>query len=157
MSQGASADPNLQLASLTPDQLGQLKQHIEQDINSFEQAFETLRNVRVKFMETKKSLDALQKQTAGSDFMVPLTSSLYVPGKLVDNTKVIVDLGTGYFVKVSVSHALGYFSRKTDMLGQEMDKIADTANQKVRQRDQVTDMLKRKLIQAGQQKQATTS
>ena len=31
--------------------------------------------------------------------LVPLTSSLYVPGKLNDVEHVIVDVGTGYYVK----------------------------------------------------------
>lgn len=31
--------------------------------------------------------------------LVPLTSSLYVPGKLGDTSHVIVDVGTGYYVK----------------------------------------------------------
>jgi hypothetical protein len=30
---------------------------------------------------------------------VPLTSSLYVPGKLTDVENVVVDVGTGYYVK----------------------------------------------------------
>ena len=31
--------------------------------------------------------------------LVPLTNSLYVPGKLCDLDNVIVDVGTGYYVK----------------------------------------------------------
>lgn len=31
--------------------------------------------------------------------LVPLTSSLYVPGKIVDCDKVMVDVGTGYYVE----------------------------------------------------------
>lgn len=31
--------------------------------------------------------------------LVPLTNSLYVPGKLADLDNVIVDVGTGYYVK----------------------------------------------------------
>jgi hypothetical protein len=31
--------------------------------------------------------------------LVPLTNSLYVPGKLADTENVIVDVGTGYYVK----------------------------------------------------------
>lgn len=33
--------------------------------------------------------------------LVPLTASLYVPGKLDDAEKVLVDVGTGYFIEVS--------------------------------------------------------
>ena len=31
--------------------------------------------------------------------LVPLTNSLYVPGKLSDPDHVIVDIGTGYYVQ----------------------------------------------------------
>ncbi len=35
----------------------------------------------------------------GKELLVPLTSSLYVPGKLTDVESVVVDVGTGYYVK----------------------------------------------------------
>ncbi len=35
----------------------------------------------------------------GKQVLVPLTSSLYVPGKLSDVENVVVDVGTGYYVK----------------------------------------------------------
>jgi len=34
--------------------------------------------------------------------LVPLTASLYVPGTLDDADKVLVDVGTGYFIEVSL-------------------------------------------------------
>jgi prefoldin alpha subunit len=37
--------------------------------------------------------------------LVPLTNSLYVPGKLCDPDHVIVDIGTGYFVQKVASVA----------------------------------------------------
>lgn len=47
----------------------------------------------------------------GNTILVPLTTSLYVPGNLSDPEHVIVDVGTGYFVKkVSV---LNYIIRTT--------------------------------------------
>jgi prefoldin alpha subunit len=36
---------------------------------------------------------------AGKPLLVPLTTSLYVPGTLADSEKVIVDVGTGYYVE----------------------------------------------------------
>lgn len=33
--------------------------------------------------------------------LVPLTASLYVPGSLDDAEKVLVDVGTGYFIEVT--------------------------------------------------------
>jgi prefoldin alpha subunit len=34
-----------------------------------------------------------------AEILVPLTTSLYVPGKLADRQKVIVDIGTGFYVE----------------------------------------------------------
>lgn len=36
---------------------------------------------------------------SGKTILVPLTNSLYVPGKLSDPENVIIDIGTGYYVK----------------------------------------------------------
>jgi prefoldin alpha subunit len=36
---------------------------------------------------------------ADKKVLIPLTSSLYVPGKIKDTENVIVDIGTGYFVE----------------------------------------------------------
>ena len=45
----------------------------------------------------------------GKTILVPLTNSLYVPGKLCDPDHVIVDVGTGYFVrKVRLPTVLPY-------------------------------------------------
>ena len=38
--------------------------------------------------------------SAGKKLLVPLTASLYVPGTLDDAEKVLVDVGTGYFIEV---------------------------------------------------------
>lgn len=38
----------------------------------------------------------------GKKMLVPLTASLYVPGTLDDADKVLVDIGTGYFVEVYI-------------------------------------------------------
>lgn len=38
---------------------------------------------------------------AGQPLLLPLTSSLYVPGALAETEKVLIDIGTGYYVEVS--------------------------------------------------------
>ena len=35
----------------------------------------------------------------GKEILIPLTSSLYVPGRLTDVENVVIDVGTGYYVK----------------------------------------------------------
>jgi hypothetical protein len=57
---------------------------------------------------------------ADKPILVPLTTSLYVPGTLADNENVIVDVGTGFYVEkvgpllwVEEYEADGYRAQKT--------------------------------------------
>ena len=44
--------------------------------------------------------------------MLPLTQSLYVPGKVSGGDSVLVDIGTGYYAEKSVSSAKEMIDRK---------------------------------------------
>ena len=48
--------------------------------------------------------------------MVPMTSSLYVPAKLDDVDKVLVEVGASYFIEQESEKAQDYCKRKHDML-----------------------------------------
>ena len=47
----------------------------------------------------KRSVGTEWDAETDKTILVPLTNSLYVPGKLKDTEHVIVDVGTGYYVK----------------------------------------------------------
>lgn len=54
---------------------------------------------------------------------MPITSSLYIPGKLADKTKVLIDLGTGYFAEMATADASKFCDRKLKMLNENMEKL----------------------------------
>ena len=58
----------------------------------------------------------MSPEAEGKDILVPLTGSMYVPGTLVEPEKVIVDVGTGYYVEKDISAAKDYFQRKVKFL-----------------------------------------
>jgi hypothetical protein len=43
---------------------------------------------------------------AGQPLLLPLTSSLYAQGKVADSKEVLIDIGTGYYVKVGAGIVL---------------------------------------------------
>ena len=49
---------------------------------------------------------------------MPLTDSLYVPGRLVDTNNVLVDVGTGYFVGKTTGQAQTFLDKKVRALTQ---------------------------------------
>lgn len=62
--------------------------------------------------------------------MVPLTTSLYVPGKIADAEKVIVDVGTGYYVEMSTKQADQMYQEKVKFVGENLEKLQGTIERK---------------------------
>ena len=135
------------IQDLTPEQLSQLKSQMENDIQGLEQAFLALKQASAKFANSRSALDSLLKKHQGvtqGEMFIPVTSSLYVPGRISDPSQVTIDLGTGYYARMATSEAVAYYERKCAMLDQEMQKVSESANMKVQQKDQVTEALQRK-------------
>lgn len=52
-----------------------------------------------KFGESGDVLEKMTPDIKGKPMLVPLTSSMYVPGTIADVENVIIDIGTGYYAK----------------------------------------------------------
>lgn len=106
------------LASLSTQQLSQVKKQLDDELEHLTNSFSQLRAAQAKFRECLKSiaggvnskvdseLPPLHLVLSGTEnvgiekpILVPLTSSLYVPGTLADTDNVIVDVGTGFYVE----------------------------------------------------------
>jgi prefoldin alpha subunit len=84
---------------------------LEQELQHLTSSYGQLKAAQAKFRTCIESVDAIRPENAGKEILVPLTSSLYVPGMISDVKKVIVDVGTGYYVeKVSLCLLLRFGS-----------------------------------------------
>lgn len=77
-----------------------------------------------KFNESKGCLTYTGQQAQGKEVMVPLTSSLYVPGVLDDENTVLVEVGAGYFIEKTTDGAIEYLERKQKTLTESSNKVA---------------------------------
>ncbi|NWZ97453.1 PFD5 protein, partial [Nesospiza acunhae] len=84
---------------LGPPQTPRAPQNSPQEVEFLSSSLAQLKVVQTKFVEAKECLNVLHKGNEGKDLLVPLTSSMYVPGKLQDTRTVLVDVGTGYYVE----------------------------------------------------------
>ena len=57
--------------------------------------------------------------------MVPLTQSMFVPGKMKQMGKVIVEIGTGYFVEKDIKSAKEFLSRKVEFTAGNAKKLEE--------------------------------
>ena len=71
--------------------------------------------------------------------MVPMTSSLYVPGVMEDNSNVLVEVGAGYFVEKNSTDATAYCERKIKGLSENSSKVGQLINGKKLQLNKVTE------------------
>jgi hypothetical protein len=62
-------------------------------------SFNKLTQAQNKFYACSIALQDVEQKGAGAEVLVPLTSSLYVPGEIEQTQKVLLDIGTGYFVE----------------------------------------------------------
>jgi prefoldin alpha subunit len=93
------------LASLSVPQLRALQTRLTSELEHLTTSHTKLRAAQAKFRDCVRSINDgvtgnAQKGTDGRDeILVPLTSSLYVKGRLTDREKVLVDVGTGFYVE----------------------------------------------------------
>jgi prefoldin alpha subunit len=97
---------------LSIDQLSNLKQQHEEEIKELSSQLDQLFGAKNRYVNARNVLDDMNKSPAGAPMLIPLTSSLYAPGKVQDPNKVIVELGTGYFVEKTIPDAKDLISRK---------------------------------------------
>jgi len=122
----ATEAPHLQqidLTKLSLQQLGQLKQQLDQELTVFQDSLQTLKIAQSKFQESGSCLDKVTPEAKGKEILVPLTDSMYVPGRMADTGSVLVDIGTGYFVEKNIEDAKDYFKRRVIYVTEQMEKI----------------------------------
>ncbi|XP_078393903.1 prefoldin subunit 5 [Cetorhinus maximus] len=135
------------VAELPLQQLEALRSQLEQETDFLTSSIQQLKLVQTKYVESKESLNKLSKKNAGKDVLVPLTSSMYVPGKLDDVDHVLIDVGTGYYVEKTVSEARDFFKRKVDFLTKQIEKVQPALQEKYTMRQTVIEMLNMKIQQ----------
>lgn len=90
----------------------------------------------------------------GKPLLVPLTSSLYVPGTLADTETVLVDVGTGFYVEKDVASAQKFYEGKIEELGKNIKDLENIVNSKANNLRVIEEVLRQKVLAGGGQQQA---
>ncbi|XP_023331606.1 prefoldin subunit 5 [Eurytemora carolleeae] len=133
------------LTKLNLMQLTQFKNGLDTDIQFYQESIQNLKHAQTKFQESGESMARMSPDAEGKDILVPLTGSMYVPGTLVQPEKVIVDVGTGYYVEKDITAAKDYFQRKVKFVTENMERVQMIGSEKAKIRDLVMDVMQEKL------------
>ncbi|KAH9398388.1 Prefoldin subunit 5 [Tyrophagus putrescentiae] len=141
----------IDIKDMHPMQINSLKQQLDNEIGLLESSIVDLNNAKNKFAvctETCGNFDSIEN---GTSIMVPLTSSLYVPGKVVNNNAFLVDIGTGYFVEKDRKSTVDYFNRKVKFLNEQIEKFAKMLQEKLAIRQSIIEVFQQKAAMMQQQ------
>jgi prefoldin alpha subunit len=104
--QGGGSSINLDQMSL--EELNQMRQQEESRLQAFSGRYSQLRAAPA---------------SEGKEVMVPLTESVYVPGKIRDPNKLLVEVGTGFFVEKSSKDTNAFLDRKLKLCDANSDNV----------------------------------
>ncbi|XP_012508553.1 PREDICTED: prefoldin subunit 5 isoform X1 [Propithecus coquereli] len=146
---------SINITELNLPQLEMLKNQLDQEVEFLSTSIAQLKVVQTKYVEAKDCLNVLNKSNegmrvpreCGKELLVPLTSSMYVPGKLHDVEHVLIDVGTGYYVEKTAEDAKDFFKRKIDFLTKQMEKIQPALQEKHAMKQAVMEMMSQKIQQ----------
>ncbi|KAL8739056.1 MAG: hypothetical protein Q9181_000238 [Wetmoreana brouardii] len=137
------------LSTLPVPQLTSVKNQLTQDLQHLTNSFTQLRAAQAKFRDCINSIrDGIEKggKKEGSQILVPLTPSLYVPGKLASTETVLVDIGTGFYVEKAPPAARSFYTSKVEELGKNLKDLEAIVQGKQGNLNVVEDVLRQKMI-----------
>ncbi|XP_060578517.1 prefoldin subunit 5-like [Ruditapes philippinarum] len=135
----------IDIGQLPIQQLNALTQQFQEEIEFFTNSLNQLKLAQSKYVESQESLNKVCPESKDKEILVPLTSSMYVPGQLSDVDNVLVDIGTGYYVDMGVNAAKEYFKRRIDFLTKQIEKIQPVLQEKYKMKQVTTEILQMKI------------
>jgi prefoldin alpha subunit len=146
--EGGGGERSINLATLSLEQLNQLKNQYQEDVQGLTANYASLRDALARFQESKSAVAALGGDAGnGRDILVPLTQSLYVPGKIVDGNKLLVDVGTGYYAEKDQQQTEDFLQRKGDMIEVNLASLREHIDMKRREYEMIAQAMQQRLMQ----------
>lgn len=121
---------SINVSDLSIEQLQSVKKQLDDELSHLTNSFAQLKAAQAKFKTCLENVGEIKPANKDKSILIPLTNSLYVPGKLSDAEHVIVDVGTGYYVKKTRADATKHYQSKVDFVKTNLDTLQDTIQKK---------------------------
>lgn len=148
----SNLNKKVDLNQLQPQQLVEFRKSIDQEINHFTQSLQALQTAQSKLKDCISSVESMEKST-NDELLVPLTSSLYLPGKITTKDQYLVDIGTGYFVEKLADDAKKVYETKINKLNDDSSKLKSILVQKNEILNNINLVLRKKMIEYEKQEE----
>ena len=92
--------------------------------------YEQLKLAMGRFVRSQKAISDLKQTVVGTETLIPLTQSMYVPAKTTSNDKLLLAIGTGYYTEKNATDAGQFFDRKLKFLKARSQELEILIRQK---------------------------
>ncbi|XP_030960219.1 probable prefoldin subunit 5 isoform X2 [Quercus lobata] len=125
MAAAAGAGAAAEMEKMSVEQVKAVKEQADMEVNILQDSLNNIRTATSRLEVASSALEDLSLRPKGKKLLVPLTASLYVPGTLDDADKVLVDVGTGYFIEKTTAEGKDYCDRKINLLRSNFDQLVE--------------------------------
>ncbi|KAL8153799.1 hypothetical protein V2J09_011559 [Rumex salicifolius] len=134
-----------EMEKMSVEQLKAVKEQADMEVNLLQDSLTNIRTATGRLETASTALHDLSLRPQGKPMLVPLTASLYVPGSLHGPDRVLVDVGTGYFVEKTMADGKDYCQRKIHLLKSNYDQLFEVTAKKKSVADEAAAVLQARL------------
>lgn len=136
----------IDLTQLQPQQIIEFRKSTEEEVNHFTSSLQALQTAQSKLKDCITSVENMEN-SKGENLLVPITSSLYLPGKIAQKDEYLVDIGTGYFVGKLAKDSKLVYENKIKKLNEDSKKLKEILVQKNEILNSINLVLREKMIE----------
>ncbi|RNF03554.1 prefoldin [Trypanosoma rangeli] len=142
----------INIAQLPLEQLEELRKQLQEDVNNLSVAHESLVGAQNRFASNCEVLGEYQKvcETVRAspekpqEALLCISSALYARGRIVPSDRVLVDVGTDYFLEKPMASAVSYFAARADAVRENIESLEQRLRTKRGQLGQLVDTMRAK-------------
>jgi len=142
-----SGNTSISLDEMSLDQLQQLRQQEDSRRQGLAQRYAQLRAAAARIVASRRAVQEMQGASAGKEVLVPLTDSVYVPGKLREPQKMLVDIGTGFYVEKNARETESFLDRKLRLVDANSQNVTTALQTTTANMDAITSAMQGKLME----------
>ncbi|TRM66554.1 Prefoldin [Schizophyllum amplum] len=150
----SQAPQQINVGDLDLSSLAEVKRQLEEELTHLTNSLVQLKQAQSKFKACIENVAELKPQNQNKTILVPLTNSLYVPGKLCDTEHVLVDVGTGYFVQKTRPQARKYYTNRVEYIQKNVETLDETIAKKRENMQYLVQVMQSKIQAQAAQTQA---
>eukprot|EP01055_Gregarina_sp_Pseudo9_P000980 Gregarina_sp_Pseudo_9__979@NODE_162_length_3907_cov_15_700879_g149_i0_p4_GENE_NODE_162_length_3907_cov_15_700879_g149_i0NODE_162_length_3907_cov_15_700879_g149_i0_p4_ORF_typecomplete_len158_score16_55Prefoldin/PF02996_17/1_2e22Filament/PF00038_21/0_012Corona_S2/PF01601_16/4_1e02Corona_S2/PF01601_16/0_0099Spc7/PF08317_11/0_017Spc7/PF08317_11/2_9Prefoldin_2/PF01920_20/0_34AcylCoA_dehyd_C/PF12186_8/82AcylCoA_dehyd_C/PF12186_8/0_12HlyE/PF06109_13/0_087Serpin/PF00079_20/0_044ZapB/PF06005_12/0_035ZapB len=153
-----STSQQIKISDLTIQQTADLKQTLDEELQFLQQQYEALQSGKQRFEASRKTMQELHDSVGEKpEMLVPMTQSVYQPGKLLSKDRFVVELGAGYYVEREYAPNNKYLEKRLANINSKLEQVSKNIAEKKKISELITLNLQSKVAalqeQMGQNEQ----